>query len=31
MSIAGLFPPMCNPDDGHLLADGCYVNNVPGE
>ncbi|CAH1720440.1 unnamed protein product [Aphis gossypii] len=31
MSIAGLFPPMCNPDDGHLLADGCYVNNVPAD
>lgn len=28
MTIAGIFPPMC--DDGHHLIDGCYVNNVPG-
>lgn len=30
MSIAGVFPPMCDYKDGHLLVDGCYVNNVPG-
>lgn len=30
MSIAGIFPPLCDPTDGHLLLDGCYVNNVPG-
>lgn len=30
MSIVGIFPPICDPCDGHLLADGCYVNNVPG-
>lgn len=30
MSIVGIFPPLCDPLDGHLLADGCYVNNVPG-
>lgn len=30
MSIAGIFPPICDPVDGHLLIDGCYVNNVPG-
>lgn len=30
MSIAGVFPPMCDYTDGHLLVDGCYVNNVPG-
>lgn len=31
MSIASLLPPICDPNDGHLLMDGCYVNNVPGE
>lgn len=31
MSIVGIFPPICDPHDGHLLADGCYVNNVPGK
>ena len=30
MSIAVYLPPMCDPVDGHLLVDGCYVNNVPG-
>lgn len=30
MSVVGLFPPICDPVDGHMLADGCYVNNVPG-
>jgi hypothetical protein len=30
MSYVWLFPPMCDPYDGHLLVDGCYVNNVPG-
>jgi len=30
MSIAGILPPLCDPVDGHLLVDGCYVNNVPG-
>lgn len=30
MSIAGVFPPMIDYKDGHLLVDGCYVNNVPG-
>lgn len=30
MSIAGIFPPICDPVDGHLLVDGCYVDNVPG-
>ncbi|XP_050577631.1 neuropathy target esterase sws isoform X5 [Bombus affinis] len=29
MTIAGVFPPICDPLDGHLLVDGCYVNNVP--
>lgn len=31
MSIVGVFPPLCDPVDGHMLADGCYVNNVPGK
>lgn len=30
MSIAGVFPPFCDYRDGHLLLDGCYTNNVPG-
>lgn len=30
MSIAGVFPPFCDYKDGHLLLDGCYTNNVPG-
>ena len=31
MSYAWLLPPLCDPLDGHLLMDGCYVNNVPGD
>lgn len=31
MSIVGIFPPMCDPLDGHMLVDGCYTNNVPGK
>ncbi|XP_042227103.1 patatin-like phospholipase domain-containing protein 6 isoform X2 [Homarus americanus] len=31
MSIAMLVPPMPDPVDGHLLVDGCYINNVPGD
>lgn len=30
MSIVGIVPPVCDPRDGHLLVDGCYTNNVPG-
>lgn len=30
MSIAGVLPPICDYIDGHLLVDGCYINNVPG-
>ncbi|VDP13224.1 unnamed protein product [Soboliphyme baturini] len=30
MSYSGIFPPLCDPVDGHYLMDGCYVNNVPG-
>ncbi|XP_077258854.1 patatin like phospholipase domain containing sws isoform X2 [Temnothorax americanus] len=31
MTVAGVFPPICDPLDGHLLVDGCYVNNVPAD
>ncbi|XP_059619061.1 neuropathy target esterase sws isoform X2 [Phlebotomus argentipes] len=31
MSVAGIFPPFCDYTDGHLLLDGCYVNNVPAD
>ncbi|KAG7202507.1 hypothetical protein KM043_017071 [Ampulex compressa] len=31
MTIAGVFPPICDSIDGHLLVDGCYVNNVPAD
>ncbi|XP_058809810.1 neuropathy target esterase sws isoform X2 [Phymastichus coffea] len=31
MTFAGVFPPICDPNDGHLLVDGCYVNNVPAD
>lgn len=31
MSIAGLYPPICDYNDGHYLIDGCYTNNVPGK
>ena len=31
MSCAWFFPPICDPVDGHMLLDGCYVNNVPGK
>jgi len=31
MSYAWILPPICDPKDGHLLLDGCYVNNVPGD
>ncbi|XP_011502944.1 PREDICTED: neuropathy target esterase sws [Ceratosolen solmsi marchali] len=31
MTFAGIFPPVCDPVDGHLLVDGCYVNNVPAD
>lgn len=30
MSLSGYMPPMCDPVDGHLLLDGGYVNNLPG-
>ena len=30
MTLAGYLPPLCDPVDGHLLLDGGYVNNLPG-
>ncbi|XP_064416914.1 patatin-like phospholipase domain-containing protein 6 isoform X2 [Latimeria chalumnae] len=30
-SYTPYLPPLCNPKDGHLLVDGCYVNNVPAD
>lgn len=31
MSLSGYLPPLCDPVDGHLLLDGGYVNNLPGD
>ncbi|XP_055938535.1 neuropathy target esterase sws-like isoform X2 [Argiope bruennichi] len=31
MTVTGLLPPICDPIDGNLLVDGCYVNNVPAD
>jgi len=31
MSLSGYFPPLCDPNDGHLLLDGGYVNNLPAD
>ena len=31
MSLAGYMPPLCDPQDGHLLLDGGYVNNLPAD
>ena len=30
MSLAGYMPPLCDPVDGHMLLDGGYCNNLPG-
>ena len=30
MSLSGYLPPLCDPVNGHLLLDGGYVNNLPG-
>ncbi|XP_044528907.1 patatin-like phospholipase domain-containing protein 6 isoform X2 [Gracilinanus agilis] len=30
-SYSPYLPPMCDPSDGHLLVDGCFVNNVPAD
>lgn len=29
MSLSGYMPPLCDPNDGHLLLDGGYVCNLP--
>lgn len=31
MSLSGYMPPICDPNDGHLLLDGGYVNNLPAD
>ena len=31
MSLSGYLPPLCDPTDGHMLLDGGYVNNLPGD
>jgi len=31
MSLAGYMPPLCDPQDGHLLLDGGYTNNLPAD
>nr|XP_039251816.1 patatin-like phospholipase domain-containing protein 6 [Styela clava] len=31
MSLSGYLPPICDPKDGHLLMDGGYINNLPGD
>ncbi|CAJ0580584.1 unnamed protein product, partial [Mesorhabditis spiculigera] len=31
MSLAGYLPPICDPQDGHHLLDGGYVNNLPAD
>ena len=29
MSLSGYLPPICDPQDGHHLLDGGYVDNLP--
>ncbi|CAK9294907.1 unnamed protein product [Gordionus sp. m RMFG-2023] len=31
MSLSGYLPPLCDPQDGHLLLDGGYCNNLPAD
>ncbi|ESN98891.1 hypothetical protein HELRODRAFT_67348 [Helobdella robusta] len=31
MTLAGYMPPLCDPEDGHLLLDGVYTNNLPAD
>ncbi|XP_064123033.1 neuropathy target esterase sws-like isoform X3 [Macrobrachium nipponense] len=31
MSLSWYMPPLCDPHDGHMLLDGGYVNNLPGD
>ncbi|XP_053318151.1 patatin-like phospholipase domain-containing protein 6 isoform X2 [Spea bombifrons] len=30
-SYTPYLPPLCDPQDSHLLLDGCYVNNLPAD
>jgi predicted acylesterase/phospholipase RssA len=30
ISLRDFLPPLCDPEDGHLLLDGGYINNLPG-
>lgn len=30
MSLSWYSPPLCDPVDSHMLLDGGYVNNLPG-
>lgn len=29
MTLTGYLPPICDPEDGHLLVDGGYVDILP--
>ena len=31
MTISGYFPPICEPQEGNLLVDGGYLNNLPAD
>ena len=31
MTLAGYMPPLCDPEDGNLLVDGGYTNNLPAD
>ncbi|XP_055896601.1 uncharacterized protein LOC106056771 isoform X2 [Biomphalaria glabrata] len=31
MSFHPYLPPLCDPNDGHLLLDGAYINNLPAD
>ena len=31
MTLAGYFPPICEPQEGNLLVDGGYLNNLPAD
>ncbi|PAA58249.1 hypothetical protein BOX15_Mlig019799g1 [Macrostomum lignano] len=31
MSLSGYLPPLCDPENGNLLLDGGYVNNLPAD
>lgn len=31
MTLTGYLPPLCDPQDGHYLVDGGYINNLPAD